>query len=76
MTELTITPLGHLLVRDAPPGTAGPEPPPAVLAAYRDGPARGMLASAARRAAPGSIRRRARYAWSRTAPSPVPWPKT
>jgi superfamily II DNA or RNA helicase len=46
MSELTITPQGHLLVRDAAPG-AGERPlSKALLDAYRDSPARGMLDSA------------------------------
>ena len=46
MPELTVTPRGHLLVRDTPPG--GPErtPPAALLDAFRESAARGMLDSA------------------------------
>jgi len=46
MPELTVTPRGHLLLRDTPPG--GPErtPPAALLDAFRESAARGMLDSA------------------------------
>jgi hypothetical protein len=46
MSELTITPQGHLLVRDAEPGAGERAPAKALLDAYRDSPARGMLDSA------------------------------
>jgi non-specific serine/threonine protein kinase len=46
MPELTITPHGHLVVRDTPDETPSRKPPAVVLAAYADGPARGMLVSA------------------------------
>ncbi len=46
MSELTVTPRGQLLVRDSPPGSPDRTPPDALLAAYRESAARGMLDSA------------------------------
>jgi non-specific serine/threonine protein kinase len=44
--ELSITPQGHLLVRDAATESADRSPSKALLEAYRESPARGMLYSA------------------------------
>jgi hypothetical protein len=46
MHELTITPQGHLLVRETPVEKPHPEPPKALLDAYAESAARGMLTSA------------------------------
>ena len=46
MHELTITPQGHLLVRETPLETPDRKPSKALLEAYRESPARGMLYSA------------------------------
>jgi non-specific serine/threonine protein kinase len=46
MHELTITPQGHLLVREAPLETSGPKLSKRLLGAYSESPARGMLYSA------------------------------
>jgi non-specific serine/threonine protein kinase len=46
MHDLTITPHGHLLVRDAPPEPSDPKLSNGLLDAYRESPARGMLYSA------------------------------
>ncbi|HET6572267.1 MAG TPA: DEAD/DEAH box helicase [Fimbriiglobus sp.] len=46
MHELTITPQGHLLVRDTPDETPDRKPSAALLRAYATSPARGMLDSA------------------------------
>jgi hypothetical protein len=47
MHDLTITPHGHLLLRETPDGTAARPIPHALLEAYSASPARGMLESAA-----------------------------
>ena len=49
MYELTITPQGHLLRSRIPPDVPGPKPSTALLEAYRESPARGMLSPRARR---------------------------
>ena len=46
MPELTITPQGHLLIRETPQGSSDSKVPDALVAAYAEGPARGMLDSA------------------------------
>src|SRR4051812_13892904 len=46
MDELTITPQGHLLVRETGPEAQGLNPSAALVAAYRESPARGMFFSA------------------------------
>ncbi len=46
MHELTISPQGHLLVRETPLGTPNQEPSQALLDAYAESAARGMLTSA------------------------------
>jgi non-specific serine/threonine protein kinase len=46
MHELTITPQGHLLVRETPPGPSDAKVPDVLVAAYEASPARGMLDSA------------------------------
>ncbi len=46
MHELTITPNGHLVVRDNPAESTDRSVPDALLASYAESPARGMLASA------------------------------
>ena len=46
MHELTITPQGHLLVREAPLETSDRNVSKAILEAYQESPARGMLDSA------------------------------
>ncbi len=43
MHELTITPQGHLVVREAPPETPSQKLSQMLLHAYRESPARGML---------------------------------
>jgi len=48
MHELTIAPHGGFMVRDAEAGAATHAIPAAILAAYADGAARGMLESALR----------------------------
>src|SRR4051794_35443577 len=45
MYELTISPLGHLLVRETSLETPGRKPSKALLDAYAESPARGMLHS-------------------------------
>jgi superfamily II DNA or RNA helicase len=51
MHELTITPAGHLLVRDSATEASDRKVPAALLDAYANSPARGMLDSASKEAA-------------------------
>jgi hypothetical protein len=48
MHELTITPLGHLIVRETQPETPGRKLSKAMLDAYAESPAQGMLYSASK----------------------------
>jgi non-specific serine/threonine protein kinase len=46
MHELTITPEGHLLVREVAAEESGRQPPKRIIEAYQESPARGLLESA------------------------------